>query len=177
LRSKRRSGTNQSQSLLKPTFFTDRDLGKTAPRILRENGLAVERYCDHFQEKNVPDPEWLTYVARHGWVAFTHDKNIRHDPVAVTTIMKESGRVFIVRGVLTGQGYARLIFGALDSVHAIIAKYHGEAFIATVRRESLARGVLNPAAHVRLTATKWAALKNGAAADDPDVDDEDDLPL
>jgi PIN like domain len=176
LRSKRPSGTNQSHSPPKLTFFTDRDLGKTVPRILRESGLAVERYCDHFQEKSVPDPEWLTYAARLGWVAFTHDKNIRHDPVAITTIMKESGRVFIVRGVLTGQGTASLIVGALDSVHATIAKYHGEAFIATVRRETLAGGVLNPVAHVRLTATKWAALKHGAAADDPDVDD-DDLPL
>jgi PIN like domain len=137
----------------------------------------VERYCDHFQEKSVPDQEWLTYAARHGWVAFSHDKNIRRDPVAITTIMKESGRIFIVRGVLTGPGYASLIFGALDSVHAIIAKYHGEAFIATVRRETSAGGVLKPAAHVRLTATQWAAPKNGAAADDPDVDDEGDLPL
>lgn len=29
-------------------FFTDRDLGKKFPTILREGGLTVERHADHF---------------------------------------------------------------------------------------------------------------------------------
>jgi hypothetical protein len=30
-------------------YFTDRDLGKKIPEILRAAGLSVERHADHFQ--------------------------------------------------------------------------------------------------------------------------------
>jgi hypothetical protein len=43
-------------------LFTDRDLGKQFPDLLRSAGIHVERHTDHFQDA-VPDEEWLTEVA------------------------------------------------------------------------------------------------------------------
>lgn len=61
-------------------FFTDRDLGKRFPAILRDAGLAVERHGDHFAP-DADDVEWIAEVARRGWTAVTHDKAIsrRHN--------------------------------------------------------------------------------------------------
>jgi hypothetical protein len=67
---KRRSATKPTPSPPDATFFTDRDLGKTVPRILRENGLRVERYCDHFAEAAVADNEWLRFAASAGQMLY-----------------------------------------------------------------------------------------------------------
>lgn len=45
----------------KPVFFTDRDLGKKFPEILRGAGLKVERHADHFRQ-DTPDAEWLQEI-------------------------------------------------------------------------------------------------------------------
>ena len=152
---KKPSDTKPSHSPPELTFFTDRDLGKIVPRILRENGLTVERYCDHFQEKNVSDVEWITYAARNRWIGISHDNNIRRDPITVNAIMKESGRLFIVRGVLTGREKAQLVLGALKSISHIVAKHQDEAFIAVVKRETTTGGVVHAEAQVRLTGKQW----------------------
>ncbi len=47
-------------------FFTDRDLGKLFPQILRNAGLKVERHDDYFSE-TTDDLVWLAEVARRGW--------------------------------------------------------------------------------------------------------------
>jgi hypothetical protein len=44
-----------------PVFFTDRDLGKKFPEILRGAGLKVERHADHFRQ-DTPDAEWLQEI-------------------------------------------------------------------------------------------------------------------
>jgi PIN domain-containing protein len=159
LRLKRRSDTKLFHSLPEPTFFTDRDLGKIVPRILRENGLTVERYCDHFQEKSVADTEWLSFAARNQWIAISHDDNIRRDPITVSTIMKESGRLFIVRGVLSSAELADLFLGALQAVRSVIARSRDQAFIAVVRRRALPGGIMRPEVHVVLTSKKWKSAK------------------
>ena len=163
---KRPSGTKPSPALPEPTFFTDRDLGKTVPRILRENGLLVERYCDHFHEANVTDAEWLTFAAQRGWISLSHDRNIKRDPVAVRTIMERSGRLFIVRGALTAADLAGVVLGALKSIRNIIARQQNEAFIAIVRRGALQGGALHPEAHVHLTFTQWSAGREQALRED-----------
>jgi PIN like domain len=48
-------------------YFTDRDLGKRFPEILREGGLAVERHADHFDDKT-PDEDWLEEIADRWWI-------------------------------------------------------------------------------------------------------------
>ena len=60
-------------------YFTDRDLGRQFPAVLREAGIAVLEHGDHF-EPAVSDEEWLTAVAKHRWIAVTHDRRIRYKP-------------------------------------------------------------------------------------------------
>jgi len=142
-------------------------LGKIFPRILRENGLTVERYCDHFQEKNVADTEWLTFAARNQWIAISHDDNIRRDPITVTTVMEESGRLFIVRGVLSSPELAGLFLGAFQAVRNIIARSRGQAFIAVVRRRASPGGIMRPEAHVMLTSKKWKSARRSGRVRKP----------
>jgi len=59
-----------------PVFFTDRDLGKKFPQILRDAGLTVERHADHFAP-DTPDEQWLETIGRRNWIAITHDGRIR----------------------------------------------------------------------------------------------------
>ena len=58
-------------------YFTDRDLGKRFPEILRASGLNVERHADHFPPET-PDEVWLEEVGKRGWIALTHDQRIRY---------------------------------------------------------------------------------------------------
>ena len=60
---------------MKPVFFTDNDLGKTFPRMLRAAGIAVERHGDHFAP-DAPDAEWLPVVAARGWYVLSNDLGI-----------------------------------------------------------------------------------------------------
>jgi PIN like domain len=169
---KRRSATKPSRSQPEPTFFTDRDLGKLVPRLLRESGLLVERYSDHFQESNVTDQEWLAFAAQRGWVALSHDKNIRRDPVAVDTIMTEGGRLFIIRGVLTGAEKAEIVLDALGSVRRLIGEHQDEAFIGVIRRAVVKAGMVHPEAKIVLTARQWSTRNRRGATKLPDEEDD-----
>jgi hypothetical protein len=51
-------------------YFTDRDLGKRFPEILKTGGLTVERHADHFAH-DTPDEVWLEAVGKRGWIALT----------------------------------------------------------------------------------------------------------
>jgi hypothetical protein len=50
--------------------FTDRDLGKRFPEILRLAGLTVGRHQDLFAP-DTADETWLEAVGQRGWIA-TH---------------------------------------------------------------------------------------------------------
>ncbi len=58
-------------------FFTDRDLGKRFPEILKSAGLRVEPHHALFPEE-VADEAWLRYVGEKGRVAITDDSRIRY---------------------------------------------------------------------------------------------------
>jgi hypothetical protein len=151
------SGTKPSLSQLDLTFFTDRDLGKAVPRLLQENGLKVERYFDHFEEGlRVPDNEWLKYVAARGWIALSHDNNIRHDGEAVRTLMESSGRLFILRGKIPSKDLAAMFLQAESTVVRLLEN-HRQAFIANVRRTAHRGGVVKAAARMMLTLAEWRA--------------------
>jgi PIN domain-containing protein len=137
------------------TFFTDRDLGKKFPAILRDGGLSVVRYGDHFGERNATDDEWIAFAATRQWVALSHDRNIRSDPIAIKAVMENNARLFIVRGKhLTGAEKASLVLGALGQIYRHLREQPA-AFIAVVRRLTLAGGVLKPDVKVRLTLEEW----------------------
>lgn len=138
------------------TFFTDRDLGKGFPRILRESGLNVVRYADHFGELNVPDEEWIAFAARESFVAISHDRNIRSDPVATRSLMENGGRLFILRGKnLSGGEKAELFLKAMGGVLRVLEEQPG-AFIAVVSRSTPRHGTERAEVRVRQTYEEWS---------------------
>lgn len=162
---KKPSGTS-SPKPPEVVFFTDRDLGKGFPRILRESGLAVERYADHFGELNVSDEEWITFAARKSFVAVSHDRNIRSDPVAIQAVMKNGGRLFILRGKnLSGEGKADLFLKALTGIYRDLEEQPG-AFIAVISRSISRAGGERAEVRVRLTSEGWS--RGNAAPGDGD---------
>ena len=126
---KRRSGTKPHPKPPEQIFFTDRDLGKIFPGILREGGLSVVRYADHYGERVVPDEEWIAFAAQRQLIAISRDRNIRSDPVAIRSVMENGARLFIVRGKnLSAMENAGLFLSALDEVHRVLREQEA-AFI------------------------------------------------
>ena len=157
MRWKRPFATKPSLAQLNLTFFTDRDLGKAVPRLLRESGLVVEEYFDHFDEKaRVPDNEWLRYAALRRWISLSHDKNIRYDREAIRTVMESSGRLFILRGKVPSRELAPIFVQAESSVVKILGEGH-RAFISSVHRTAHKGGIVKASARTMLTYEDWLA--------------------
>jgi hypothetical protein len=130
----------------------------------------VERYADHFAERNVADEDWITFAAKSRWVAISHDRNIRSDPVAIGSVMEHGSRLFIVRGKdLTGPEKATLFLGALPGVYRVLDE-QPSSFIATVRRISGPGGIVKPDVRVHLTFQRWAEEKSGDSEGEKDLD-------
>lgn len=162
---KRPSATKPSLSQLDLTFFTDRDLGKAVPRLLRESGLVVEEYFDHFEERmRVPDNEWLRYAAVREWISLSHDKNIRYDKEAIRTVMEHSGRLFILRGKIPSRELATIFIQAESTVVKVLAEGH-RAFLASVHRTSHKGGIVKAVARITLTYDDWKAGRAPAGDD------------
>lgn len=78
-------------------FFTDRDLGKRFPDILRAAGLTVECHADHFPH-DCPDETWLAEIGRRGWVAVSHDGRIRYKPNELAAVVEHRVALLVVIG-------------------------------------------------------------------------------
>jgi hypothetical protein len=117
--------------------------------------LAVVRYGDHYGESAVPDDEWITFAARQGYIALSHDRNIRSDPVATRALMENDGRLFVVRGKnLTGPETAALVVASLGGIYRALREQPA-AFIGVISRKSMRQGVIKPEVQVRLTLDGW----------------------
>jgi hypothetical protein len=78
-------------------YFTDRDLGKRFPEILKSGGLTVERHADHFAH-DTPDEAWLEQVGKRGWIALTHDRRIRYKPNELRAVMQHGVSLLVIVG-------------------------------------------------------------------------------
>lgn len=117
---------------LTPVFFTDRDLGKLVPKLLRKAGISVEGHSDRFPH-DVKDEVWLTEVGRKGWFCLTHDKRIRYRPNEIAAVMRADVGLFILVGRATYQELADNFIKTLHKVERFVEK-HKRPFIAKVSR-------------------------------------------
>lgn len=113
-------------------FFTDRNLGKQFPRILRQAGLAVERHDDHFGP-DTPDVVWIPEVAARGWIAISHDERIRYKPAEKEAVMSYGLGLLLVAGKAPFPELAQQFLRTLPRVERFLAA-HRPPFIAKVRR-------------------------------------------
>jgi hypothetical protein len=115
-------------------YFTDRDLGKRFPEILRSAGLTVERHADHFAD-DTPDHVWLESVGKQGWIALTHDQRIRYKPNERDAVMRHRVALLVIVGAAPFPDLAR----AFVTSRAVIENFlrrHRPPFIAKVYRPS-----------------------------------------
>lgn len=113
-------------------FFTDRDLGKQFPTILRDAGLIVERHADHFAH-DAPDEQWLAEIGQRGWVAITHDGRIRYKPNELAAVMAHSVRLIVAVGHAPFADLAHSFVATRHRIETFLAQ-HNPPFIAKVYR-------------------------------------------
>lgn len=105
---------------------------------------------------NIPSQTMrITFAAQHGFVALSHDRNIRSDPVAIRAVMENGGRLFVVRRKnLTAPDKAALVVASLGGIYRALQE-QTDAFIAVISRRSMKQGVIKPDVQVRLTLDGW----------------------
>lgn len=123
-------------------FFTDRDLGKRFPEILRAAGLTVERHSDHFAH-DCRDEKWLETVGRKGWVAITHDGRIRYKPNELAAVMAHRVALLVVIGHAPYPQLAQAFVASIERVLAFL-DHHTPPFVAKVYRASSTELATNP---------------------------------
>jgi hypothetical protein len=117
-------------------FFTDRDLGKQFPEILRAAGLTVHRHGDHF-EAETPDEVWLAAIGAQGWIAVTHDRQIRYKPNERDAVMRHGVALLVVVGAAPLPELADNFVVTLPRVRRFLLR-NRPPFIAKVYRPTLA---------------------------------------
>ena len=124
-------------------YFTNRDLGKRFPEILRASGLNVERHADHFPPET-PDEVWLEEVGKRGWIALTHDQRIRYKPNERDAVMRHRVALLVVVGKAPFFRPCALSRGDSTRIEHFLAERE-PPFIAKVYRPAVT-GVLRGAA-------------------------------
>jgi hypothetical protein len=136
---------------LNPVFFTDRDLGKQFPAILAEAGLTVESHGSHF-EPSAADEEWLAEIGKRGWVAITHDKNIRYKHNELAAVKIHRVALLVVIGAAPFPELARSFVATASRIEAFL-RGQRPPLIAKVYRASAADLSRDPMAPGRVE--KW----------------------
>jgi hypothetical protein len=135
---------------LSVVYFTDRDLGKRFPEILKSAGFTVEQHQDHFAP-DTPDEVWLAAVGRRGWIALTHDRRIRYKPNERDAVMRHGVALLVIVGAAPLPELARAFVATAPAVERFLAR-HKPPFIAKVYRPSPAdmSRRRDPTGHVEL---------------------------
>ena len=133
-----------------PTFFTDRDLGREFPALLRGAGLAIEAHSDHFDQA-CPDEEWLSFVGGKEWFAISRDQKIRYRPNEKEAVVRNRVGLFLIVGKSKHDVLAGNFIRTLSSILRVAATLQ-RPFIARVvrpfpqelKRDPMAPGHVTP---------------------------------
>jgi hypothetical protein len=117
------------------TFFTDRDLGRQFPAILRAAGVKIEQHDDHFGPDTL-DEQWIGEVGRRGWIAITRDARIRYSPLALSVLMEYGTQLFVLVGKLKTTEAAEMFLKWREKIVSTIQS-ESEPFIAKIRRDGV----------------------------------------
>ncbi|UXI68939.1 hypothetical protein [Tahibacter amnicola] len=131
-----------------PVFFTDRDLGKQFPEILKSAGLVVERHAEHFAP-DCPDPAWLREIGSRGWIAITHDRNIRYKPNELAAVVEHDVALLVVIGHARYAELAQAFVATLPRILRFVGQHH-PPYIAKVYRPGASEAAIDPGASGRV---------------------------
>ena len=131
---KKRSGMKDgAKRPPEPVFFTDRDLGKRFPELLRQAGFRVVTHHDLFGEAAVADAKWLRLVGRQGLIVVSHDESQTRRRDEIEALMAGGVRAFYVVGKAPIAELALEFVAVKDQVFELIRR-RKEPFIAKVYR-------------------------------------------
>jgi hypothetical protein len=126
----KRSASKQPEQ---PVYFIDRSFGPKQDgdvvRILKASGMRVEAHDTHFPDAPPDDPVWLAFIARHGWIGITTDKQISLTEAETHAVMSNGVKLFICIG---RSPYTKIAENIANSQHRM-ARYirkHRDPFIA-----------------------------------------------
>lgn len=117
---------------LDATFFTDRDLGKRFPEILRSAGLTVERHDELFPP-DCADERWLRYVGDHHRIAITHNRRIRYVPNELAAVVRHDVALLVVIGKVPLAQLANNFVATTPQIFDFLSR-HKPPFIAKIYR-------------------------------------------
>lgn len=123
-------------------FFTDRDLGKGFPEILRSAGLTVERHGELFPPEG-PDEQWLEYCGQRGHIALTHNERIRYTPNELAAVRRHGVALLVIVGKAPFPILARNFVATLPVIDSFLIR-STPPFIAKVYRPSEGATRRNP---------------------------------
>lgn len=141
--SRKRSAPSAPGSWRECVFFTDRDLAKKFPDRLREAGLEVETYFEHFPEEDrVPDSEWIRRAAGQGFILLTKDDAVRRDETAISAVVDAQAVLVILRHAGTSPELAEMFLTTVPRVERLVrrARKRREGVIAVIRRRMVRGG-------------------------------------
>jgi hypothetical protein len=113
-------------------YFTDRDLGKAFPEILRTAGLTVERHRDLFPPEG-SDEQWLEHCGRNARIGITHNERIRYTPNELAAVVQHRVAVLVVVGKVPLADLARSFVSTLPKIEEFVDA-HEPPYIAKVYR-------------------------------------------
>lgn len=151
------------------TYFSDRDLAKRFPRIVRAAGVDIVGYHDpsaYPGDDPVSDREWIAMACGRGFVCLTHDSATRRDEEdTLDEVFREwqhSGALFILRGGVSTERLAAMFLEVRPRIERMVRRQRRrrDPFIGVVRR-AMSRGAIETV-EVELWAdrAKWQAKKD-----------------
>ncbi|MEU4242978.1 hypothetical protein [Actinoplanes sp. NPDC026619] len=112
-----------------PDFLVDRSIGRRVVDLLREEGLTIHTLADVFGEERAQamfDPEWIMHAGKHGMLALTKDKHIRHRTIERDSVAAAHVHLFaLAAGNLGFQATADAFIAAAPRMQAEAATVQG----------------------------------------------------
>lgn len=118
-------------------FFTDRDLGKRFPAMLRTAGMVVHPHHEHFRP-DTPDSEWLAALAQRGWIALTHDARIRYKANERDAVLRAGVGLIVLVGKVPTADLAMNVINSQAAIASFVRR-HPPPFIGRLYRPSPAQ--------------------------------------
>lgn len=98
-------------------------------------GFKIECHVTHFDREEADDV-WIPECARRGWIIFTSDKNIEHDPINRQAVIESKARVFFLEeGGARAVLWAAAIIVSKTRIYQIALDTQGP-FFANIARET-----------------------------------------
>ena len=114
------------------TLYFDRSLGKALPEALRllkvpnvihhhtpPEIIGLRRRASHngiFPE-DAPDDDWLSFVGKRGWTAFSQDYKMHREPAPLAAIRQHNVKVFYLWGAESSRWEKMRVFArAYDKI-------------------------------------------------------------